>query len=166
MTDKRRGPILGLRTGLVLLVMLVTVAVNVATAAPASAHADHSCSGATGSGYSCARASANGSNFDERLTYTYYNGSQRTFSRINFHHGRGAISLIQLCDSRAGDNIGHSLQIRDANGSVHGYHLLDGRPCRTINSGLSWLAKSYRVVTYSSGTFSHATVWCSACVPG
>lgn len=166
MTDKRRGPILGFRSGLVLLVILVMAALNVATAAPASAHADHSCAGRTGSGYSCARASANGSNFDERLTYTYYNGSQRTFSRINFFHGTGVISIIQLCDSRAGDNISHLLQVRDVLGDVHPYTLGDGEPCRIINSGLSWIAASYRVITYSSGDFSHATVWCSACVPG
>jgi hypothetical protein len=166
MMDRERGPITRIRSGLVLLVLLVLIALNVATAGPASAHEGHGCSGSTGSGYSCARASVNGPTYDERLTYTYYNGSQRTFTRINFFHGRGAISLIQLCDSRAGDNIHQLLQVRDHAGVVHPYVLSDGAPCRIISSGFGWLASSYRVLTYSSGDFSHATVWCSGCVPG
>jgi hypothetical protein len=164
-----RSPMPRFRYGFVLLGILVMIAVNIATSVPASAHADHGCSGRTSSGFSCARVSTNGSTYDERLTYTYYNGSQRTFSRINFLHGRGAVTYIEACDSRKGDNIRQTIEIRDSGGGIHRYMAPSeniSNTCFFYSSGFNYLAMSFRVVTYSSGQFSHATVWCAGCTPG
>lgn len=169
MTDRWKSPMRWYRFGLVwIVVMLVMAGMSLGTSAPADAHSGHNCTGRTSSGFSCARSGSNGSTWDERLTYTYYNGSQRTFSRINFLHGRGAVDLVQVCDSKKGDNIRHTLEIRDALGGIHRYL----GPSDNIStscflySRFGYLAEAYRVVTYSSGQFSHATIWCHGCVPG
>jgi hypothetical protein len=159
-----------LRSKLTLLVaLLVVVGTNFATSEPASAHADHNCTGVTSSGFSCSRASSNGQTWDERLTYTYYNGSQRTFTRINFLSGRGTIDYVEVCDARKGDNITHGLEVRTATGETRVYSgpvESSSDSCRFYSPGSSYRATHYRVVTYSSGKFSHATVWCRTCVPG
>ncbi len=148
--------------------MAQATAINVATSVAASSHPDHNCTGVTSSGFSCSRSSTNGSSWDNRYTWTYYNGSQRTFTQLIFNHATPSIYGVDLCDSRRGDNIRHSLEVRVHDGSTYTYWA----PVESSSSVCTWqyvgnlTIDAYRVVTYSSGQFSHATVWCRACVPG
>jgi hypothetical protein len=147
--------------GGLLAVLLVVGVVGFSTPERAAAHdVAHECNGRTSSGFSC--STRRHSSLNRRYVTTYYNGTVRSESSIDFYFtpsGQRRIRNVVVCDRMNDGNAPH-IRIKKSNSSYRTFRdTVPGSGCGVYRDINMPAINAWRVFMKSGGDVNHGSYY-------